>query len=71
MPFSQGPRMCPGATIAWMQSKLYLAKILWTFDLEMVPGQDISFDRDYKYYTKWTKPPFYVRFVQVEREKSS
>jgi cytochrome P450 len=55
--------MCPGATIAWTQSKLFLAKVLWTFDLEMIPGQDLVFDKSYKYYTMWNKPQFRVKFV--------
>ncbi|APA07159.1 hypothetical protein sscle_02g019290 [Sclerotinia sclerotiorum 1980 UF-70] len=67
LPFNQGPRMCPGSAIAWAQTKLYLAKVLWTFDIEAVPGQDISFDRDFYIYTMWNKPQFWVKFVPVAR----
>ncbi|THV52969.1 hypothetical protein BGAL_0063g00270 [Botrytis galanthina] len=69
LPFNQGPRMCPASTMAWTQMKLYLAKILWTFDVEAVPGQNLSFDRDFSVYTMWDKPRFWVRFVPVKREE--
>ncbi|TGO40971.1 hypothetical protein BHYA_0028g00120 [Botrytis hyacinthi] len=69
LPFNQGPRMCPASAIAWAQMKLYLAKVLWTFDVEAVPGQDVSFDRDFSVYTMWNKPQFWVRFVPVKREE--
>ncbi|RYP49936.1 hypothetical protein DL768_004472 [Monosporascus sp. mg162] len=45
-PFSQGPRMCAGKEIAWWQSRVFIAKVLWTFDLEMVSRQPINMDRD-------------------------
>ena len=61
--------MCPGSAIAWDQTKLFLAKVLWTFDVKMVAGQDLSFDRDFTIYTTWNKPPFRVRFVPVVSEK--
>ncbi|KAK8023760.1 cytochrome P450 [Apiospora rasikravindrae] len=46
-PFSQGPRSCVGMPLAWQQTKLFLAKVLWTFDVEMLPGQSIEFERDF------------------------
>ncbi|RYP78714.1 hypothetical protein DL771_000381 [Monosporascus sp. 5C6A] len=45
-PFSLGHRMCAGKEIAWWQSRVSIAKVLWTFDLEMVSGQQINMDRD-------------------------
>ncbi|MCJ1306503.1 hypothetical protein MMC25_000146 [Agyrium rufum] len=69
LPFNQGPRMCPGYAIAWDQIRLFLTKVLWSFDLKMVVGQDLSFDRDFTVYTMWNKPPFRVRFVPVVSEK--
>ncbi|TGO65891.1 hypothetical protein BOTNAR_0073g00160 [Botryotinia narcissicola] len=68
LPFNQGPRMCPASAIAWTQMNLYLAKILWTFDVEAVSGQDVSFDRDFSVYAMRHKPQFWVRFVPVKRE---
>ncbi|ROW04707.1 hypothetical protein VMCG_04868 [Cytospora schulzeri] len=68
MPFNQGPRACPGSAIAWAQTRLYLAKVLWTFDLTAVPGRDLSFDKDFTFYSMWEKPQFWVRFIPVRRE---
>ncbi|KAI1501375.1 cytochrome P450 [Biscogniauxia marginata] len=45
-PFSQGPRICAGREIAWWQSRLFIAKVLWTFDMEIVGGQHIDMDED-------------------------
>lgn len=67
LPFNQGPRMCPGSAIAWAQTKLFIAKILWTFDLEMVKGHNLSFDRHFTFYSLWTKPELWVKFVRVSR----
>jgi hypothetical protein len=61
--------MCPASGIAWAQSKLYLAKILWCFDIEVVPGKDLSFERDFSIYAMWNRPPFRVRFIPIGREQ--
>lgn len=42
--------------------KLLVAKVLWTFDVEMVPNQDFNFKRDFRLYAMWEKPKFWVRF---------
>ncbi|KAK3370718.1 cytochrome P450 [Lasiosphaeria ovina] len=35
-PFSLGPRQCSEQAIAWSQTRMFLGKVLWTFDLEGV-----------------------------------
>ncbi|CAJ2510912.1 Uu.00g065370.m01.CDS01 [Anthostomella pinea] len=68
-PFSQGPRGCPGGAIASAVLRLFIAKVLWQFDLEAAPGQDgLSFDRDFKFMTFWERPPFWVRLTPRGRE---
>lgn len=67
-PFSLGPRMCAGKQIAWWQSRVFLAKVLWSFDLEMLPGQDVEIDRDMKGWGMYVKPEVRMRFVPVERD---
>ncbi|PHH88581.1 hypothetical protein CDD83_7349 [Cordyceps sp. RAO-2017] len=62
-PFSQGPRMCSGREIAWWQSRVFLAKVLWTFDLSMVVGQDVDLDRDLRGWGMYKKPEVRVRFI--------
>ncbi|KAK3292010.1 cytochrome P450 [Chaetomium fimeti] len=62
-PFSLGPRQCTGREIAWSQTRLFLAKVLWTFELEGVRGHDKSFDDDFSVHVMWNRPELYVRFV--------
>ncbi|KAI8623135.1 cytochrome P450 [Xylariaceae sp. FL1651] len=49
--FLLGPRMCPGRESAWIQLKLFLAKVLWIFD------------RDFSVFTMWNKPEMRVRLI--------
>ncbi|KAI1171575.1 isotrichodermin C-15 hydroxylase [Nemania sp. FL0916] len=67
-PFGVGPRMCTGREIAWQQVKLFLAKVLWTFDIEGVKGMDASFDDDFRLHAMWKRPEVWVRFHPVQRE---
>ncbi|KAK5992617.1 Cytochrome P450 monooxygenase TwmD [Cladobotryum mycophilum] len=67
-PFSQGPRMCAGKEVAWWQSRVFISKVLWTFDLEMTAGQQIDMDRDLRGWGMYKKPDVRVRFVPIERE---
>ncbi|KAH9902215.1 cytochrome P450 [Xylariomycetidae sp. FL2044] len=67
-PFSQGPRACAGKEIAWRQSRLFIAKVLWTFDIALIPGHSpIVFDRDLKAFGWWEKPQLNVRFSEARR----
>ncbi|KAI1394963.1 isotrichodermin C-15 hydroxylase [Hypoxylon fuscum] len=66
-PFSIGPRSCSGREIAWSQTRLFIAKVLWTFDLDMVRGQDKTFDKDFSVHVMWYRPDVRVRFLQCER----
>ncbi|KAI1089462.1 cytochrome P450 [Rostrohypoxylon terebratum] len=65
MPFSQGPRMCSGKEVAWWQARLVLAKVLWSLDMEMVPGQKIDLEKELKGWGYWVKPKLNVTFVAV------
>ncbi|XXG94034.1 hypothetical protein Hte_000285 [Hypoxylon texense] len=47
-PFSLGPRSCPGKESAWVQMRLFLAKVLWSFDVELIRGRNLTFDKDYR-----------------------
>jgi len=66
--FSQGPRSCPGSNVTWLESRLFLAKLLWTFDIELVPGQTVDLERDLRMYAMWERPDLFVRFVPVVRK---
>jgi hypothetical protein len=51
--------------------KLFVAKVIWEFDLESVQGQKgISFDKDFKFLTFWERPQYFVRFIPVSRPNS-
>lgn len=66
-PFSRGPRSCPGMGSAWRQTRLFVAKVLWNFDVELVPGEEVIFDRDFRSYAMWEKPKVRARFRPVIR----
>jgi cytochrome P450 len=63
-PFSQGPRSCPGMGLAWRETRLFVAKVLWSFDVEPVPGQKpVVFEDAFRMYGMWSKPQFWVRLL--------
>lgn len=62
-PFSQGPRMCPGKEIAWWESRIFVAKTLWAFDLALLEGQNWDMRRDLKAWGMWVKPEVMVKFI--------
>lgn len=53
--------------MAWMQGKLFMAKVLWTFDVVKVPGQHFDLERTLLHYGFLAKPELRVRFVPVAR----
>ncbi|KAM0801503.1 toxin biosynthesis cytochrome P450 monooxygenase [Usnea florida] len=60
-PFMVGPRNCIGKTLAWVEMKMILAKVLWNFDLELserMRGKDWS---DQLVFLLNEKTPMYVR----------
>ncbi|KAI1108242.1 cytochrome P450 [Nemania sp. NC0429] len=67
-PFSLGPRMCLGREMAWMQGKLFLAKVLWTFDVEKIPGQKFDLEKTLLHFGFFDKPELQVRFRVVNRD---
>lgn len=62
-PFSLGPRQCTGREIAWSQTRMFLGKVLWTFDVQAVSGHERSFDEAFSVHVMWNRPPLWVRFV--------
>ena len=51
--------------MAWMEGTLFMAKVLWTFDVVQVPGQDFDLERTLLHYGFLAKPELRVRFVLV------
>ena len=54
-PFSLGQHNCPGRSIAYLEMRLILAKLLWNFDLEPVTGYDLPQWDKQKIYWFWDK----------------
>ncbi|KAM4067578.1 cytochrome p450 [Hirsutella rhossiliensis] len=60
-PFSLGPRGCLGRNFAYMEVNLLLAKMLWTYDLDLV-NDKVDFIKDGQVFVMWWKPELRVRF---------
>ncbi|KAF2814564.1 benzoate 4-monooxygenase cytochrome P450 [Mytilinidion resinicola] len=54
-PFSTGPRNCIGKNLAWAEMRLILSKLLFNFDIELLPESRNWSDQ--KMYVLWEKHP--------------
>lgn len=54
--------------MAWMQGKLFMAKVLWTFSIAKVPGQEQDLERDLLHFGFLAKPDLKVRFLRRSLE---
>jgi cytochrome P450 len=70
-PFSQGPRGCPGVAITYMEAKIFLARFLWTFDIELINKKEIDWERDIRVFTIWVRPEMYVKLSCRQMATSS
>jgi len=66
-PFSFGPRNCLGKNLAYAEMRLILAKIIWSFDLELQP-QSVNWMTECRVKTLWVKPELAVRVKEVVRQ---
>lgn len=51
--------------MAWMQAKLFMVKVLWTFDVVKASGQDFDLEKTLLHYGFFEKPELFVRFQPV------
>ncbi|KAL4863441.1 hypothetical protein BDV12DRAFT_202115 [Aspergillus spectabilis] len=58
-PFSFGPRNCLGKNLAYSELRMILAKVLYNFDLSLLP-ESVGWDKQ-KTFTLWEKPTLVVR----------
>lgn len=65
LPFSLGPRGCPGRNIALLQCRLFLAKLLWNFDMEL--SRPVEWEESLKLYAIYQRPEVRVKFTPVNR----
>lgn len=66
-PFSLGPRNCPGRTLAFLEMRLILAKVLWSFDLAKSVQADLPMWEKQDIYWFWVKQPTYVTLRKSSR----
>lgn len=59
-PFMVGPRNCIGKNLAWVQMKSILAKLIWSFDLELSDKNHGDWT-DQKVYFVNEKLPMYIK----------
>lgn len=59
-----GPRNCLGKNLAWVEMRLILARVLRSFDLELVDN-DWNPDEQ-KIYTLWEKPRLNVKLKRCQ-----
>ncbi|KAI1126216.1 benzoate 4-monooxygenase cytochrome P450 [Nemania abortiva] len=63
-PFSLGPRGCIGKHVAWMELRVTLAKMLYTFDMELEDPDLDWFGKDFDnlpQYGAWARPNMNVK----------
>ena len=73
-PFSMGPRGCIGKNLANMELRLFVAQLLWTFDMELEGGKQGAWRWDpagemkhIKAYMTFERPDLWVKVKKVAR----
>jgi hypothetical protein len=54
-----------GREMAWIQAKLFLVKVLWSFDVSKIEGQDVNLENSLLHYGFFEKRELRVRFVSI------
>lgn len=67
-PFSIGPRNCIGKNIGVAVPRLALAKMMWHFDIELLPETDPNWV-DQRVYIVWQKKPLIVKLTPRRKGK--
>ena len=60
-PFSLGPHNCPGRSLAYLEMRLILAKMIWNFDLKVPKGVALPEWETQRIYWFWDKQATYVK----------
>ncbi|KAI1480593.1 cytochrome P450 [Daldinia eschscholtzii] len=62
-PFSLGTRGCMGRNLAWLDLRTTLAKLVWTYDLELATASasPVDWHAESRMHTLWRKPDLMVR----------
>ncbi|CAI6029751.1 unnamed protein product [Clonostachys chloroleuca] len=60
-PFSMGPRNCVGKNLAYAEMRLIFARLLWTYDIELMPESENW--NDQKIFALWEKKELKVKLT--------
>ena len=64
-PFSIGPRACIGRGLAYMEMRLVLARLVWSFDMELMKESEGWTDQ--KCWVLYEKEPLMAKLAEVKR----
>lgn len=65
VPFSIGPRMCIGVNLAYMEMRIILAKMVYSYD--WVLTEDVDWLESSKLLQLWTMPTLMVQFTKAQQ----
>ncbi|CCC11186.1 unnamed protein product [Sordaria macrospora k-hell] len=68
-PFSYGPRDCIGKSLANVEMRLILARMLWNFDISLADEKGKTWAKDMLGWNLWLKYPLNVVLTPVRRGK--
>lgn len=65
-PFMIGPRSCIGVNLAWLEMRVTLAKMAYSFDWQLAQeGEGTNWAKECQMQLLWKKPRLLVKFVPV------
>lgn len=64
VPFSIGPRMCIGVNLAYMEMRIIIAKMVYSYDWTLT--KEVDWLESSKLLMVWTKPELMVRFTKAQ-----
>ncbi|KAH7039774.1 cytochrome P450 [Microdochium trichocladiopsis] len=64
-PFSTGPRNCIGKNLAYAEMRVILTRLLWRFDLELLPESKDWYNQ--RIFAFWKKGPLMVKVTPAQR----
>ncbi|KAI1339861.1 putative cytochrome P450 [Xylariaceae sp. FL0016] len=67
VPFLIGPRMCIGVNLAWMEMRIVLAKLVWSFDWSL-ENAELDLVNESKLFQLWLKMEVNVKLVDARRQ---
>jgi cytochrome P450 len=68
-PFLLGPRVCIGRSVALQSMRMVIAKLVWSFDIEMAPGMKYDWERDVSSSYLWTGYKTMAKLSMAEQQR--